>query len=228
MLIDYLTLMFELAVGFIGLLISVRIIGRRQLSQVTPFDFVSAVTLGEIVGNVPYSKEVNWLKMIVAIAFWTLLSFLMEIISIKFIRIREVISGTPAVVIENGKIQYQVMKKEKIDFNELLSLLRQKDIFSVQEVHYAFIENNGIMTVLKKNNQSNQNASQKPPALTLPVIVDGQILKNNLTLLNITEDEVKQLLVQHGLAESRQVMYAEYDNQTFYFQLYDEGEVQRS
>ena len=82
MLKEYLMLTFELTIGFIGLLISVRIVGRRQLAQVTPFDFVSAVTLGEIVGSVLYIEEANWLMMVYGIAVWTLLSYLM--VSLRF------------------------------------------------------------------------------------------------------------------------------------------------
>lgn len=230
MLQDYLTMMFELAVGFFGLLISVRIIGRRQLSHVTAFDFVSAVVLGEIVGNVPYSNDINWFKMITAIAFWTLLTYMMEIISVKSMRARQLVAGTPAVVIKEGKIQFDVMKKEKLDFNELLSLLRQKDIFSIQEVHYAFVENNGIMTVLpKETNQPNQTSSggkkSKEPAqppLTLPIIVDGEILQKNLELFKMTEEDVQKLLIKHGLAKPKQVLYAEYDRSKLFFQLYND------
>lgn len=221
----YIKLTFELLVGFIGLIISVRVIGRRQMQQVTPFDFVSAVVLGEIVGNILYDHETHWYHMLYGIFIWTLFSYLLEVINSKSLSLRKVISGTPSIIIDHGIIKYDVMKKEKIDFNELLSFLRQKDVFSVTEVLYAFVETSGAVSVMKKSQYeqpTREDMKVKTPEnnLNLAVICDGQLIKDNLNLLNITEDWVLNQLKSHGITDSSSVLYAEYDSKKFYYQPY--------
>lgn len=218
-------LTFELIIGCIALIISVRIIGRRQLQQITPFDFVFAIVLGEILGNLLYDPNTPWYYMIYAVLVWTILSYLIEIINVKSFKIRTIIEGVPALIIKEGQIQYDVMKKEKIDFNELMALLRQKDIFSLQEVQYAFIETNGALSVLKKSSYQTPNRSdlqiQKPEeSLSLMVILDGEIMKNNLTLLQLSENWLMQKLKEHQIPSIKAVLYAEWHQGQFYYQLF--------
>lgn len=217
-------LTIELFFGFIGLLIAVKIIGKRQVHQVSPFDFVSAVVLGELLGNAIYSKDTTIFHIIYALALWTLLLFLIEKITQKSIKFRTIVEGTPKLVIKNGLIDYDVLKKEKLSFDELLSELRHRGAFSIREVKYAIMEPSGIITVIKKSAytqsiNSQQNAKHISSSLSLPLIMEGQILTNNLTALGHDEKWLIDIIKNQNIQSLNDILYAEFsEKEGFYYQ----------
>ncbi len=211
-----LDLSLELFFGFIALLIAVKIIGRRHVQQVSPFDFISAIVMGELLGNAIYD-ETNIFYVFYAIALWALLLFVIEKITQKSHRFRNIIEGSPVLVIKRGMVDFEVLRKEKLDFTELLSLLRNKDVFSVREVEYAIVEPSGIITVIKKapyecvSRMDLQIPASSSP-INLAVILDGKPDINNLKLLGFDEDWLKKMLSEHNVLSCGDVMYAEWNN----------------
>lgn len=208
-----LDLSLELFFGFIALLVAVKIIGRRHVQQVSPFDFISAIVMGELLGNALYDQT-SIFYVVYAIALWALLLFAIEKLTQKSHGFRKVIEGSPILIIKKGKIDYEVLKKERLDFNELLSLLRNKDIFSVREVEYAIMEPNGIITVIKKTPydsvvKSDFGIKEPPVPLNLAVVLDGKVDKNNLCLLGFDEQWLKERLKEQQILDITNVMYAE-------------------
>ncbi|NLT98973.1 MAG: DUF421 domain-containing protein [Christensenellaceae bacterium] len=217
-------LTIELLFGFIGLLIAVKIIGKRQVRQISPFDFVSAVVLGELLGNAIYNMETNILHILYGLAVWTVLLVLIEKIVQKSTKARMMIEGSPKLVIKNGQVDYQVLKKEKLDLLELTSLLRGQNTFSIREIEYAIIEPNGVITVIKKPEyqsvvKSDMNIAAPPARITLPLILDGKVDYNNL---QAAEKDVKWLeknLKKQNISRIEDVIYAEWNqNDGFYAQ----------
>jgi len=205
----------ELFFGFIALLLAVKIIGRRHVQQISPFDFISAIVMGELLGNAIYD-DTSILFVVYAIALWALLLFVIEKLTQKSHKFRNVIEGSPILIIKKGIIDYSVLKNEKLDFTELLSLLRNKGIFSVREVEYAIVEPSGIITVIKKTpyeivTKSDLSVQAPPAPINLPVILDGKIDKNNLKLLGFDEQWLKKMLLEQSITGIASVMYAEWN-----------------
>ena len=208
-------LTLELVFGFIALMVAVKIIGRRHVQQISPFDFISAIVMGELLGNTIYD-ETNIFYVIYAIAVWALLLYVIEKITQKSHRFRNIIEGSPVLVIKKGKVDFDVLKKEKLDFTELLSLLRNKEIFSVREVEYAIVEPSGIITVIKKAPyeavlRSDLHIESPPSSLNLAVILDGRPDLYNLKLLGFDETWLKQRLSEQNIFNYSDVMYAEWN-----------------
>jgi len=214
----FIQLTVELLFGFIGLLIAVKIIGKRQVQQVSPFDFVSSVVLGELLGNAIYNTDTTIFHILYGIAVWTLLLFCIEKIVQKSHKARIVVEGTPKLIVKNGMIDYQVLKKEKLDFAELTSLLREKEVFSIREVEYAILEPNGIITVIKKPPYENVkkmdiDISGKKAVLNLPLIIEGKVDKNNLSAIGYDQKWLIQKLKQHNVSNIADVLYAEWNQE---------------
>jgi uncharacterized membrane protein YcaP (DUF421 family) len=208
-------LTIELIFGFIALLLAVKIIGRRHVQQISPFDFISAIVMGELLGNAIYSDETTIFYIIYAIAVWALLLYIIEKLTQKSHKFRNVIEGSPILIIKKGMIDFNVLKKEKLDFTELLSLLRNKGIFSVREVEYAIVEPSGIITVIKKApydsvNKSDLGLQPPPSSINLPVVLDGKIDFNNLKVLGFDEEWLSQRLLEQNITSVSNVMYAEW------------------
>lgn len=208
-------LTIELIIGFFALLIITKILGKTQINQITPFEFISSLVLGELVGNAIYDKDVNTFYILYAVFLWALLLYIIEVITQKFKGTRSFFEGKPSILIRNGQIDFNELKKEKLDINELQSLLRSKDIFSIREIQYAILETNGSISVLKKSKYDNPtnedlNLSEKPIYLPVTLILDGEILWDNVQACGFDEKWLKKQLHTNKISKIKQVFYAEW------------------
>jgi uncharacterized membrane protein YcaP (DUF421 family) len=208
-------ILLELIIGYIALFILTKIMGKTQITQITPFDFISALILGELVGNAVYDNEIKLSKVIFAIVVWGLLIFLTEIITQKKKGLRKLLEGEPSIVIRKGKIDYQVLKKAHLDINQLQHLLRSKDVFSIQECEYAIIETDGSISVLKKPSfasvtAKDMNLPLSPVTLPVTLILDGEIEEDNLQMISWNREQLLREIKQHGMESEKDVLYAEW------------------
>ncbi|WP_207653854.1 DUF421 domain-containing protein [Tepidibacter mesophilus] len=208
-------LTIELIIGFFVLLMITKVLGKTQISQITPFEFISALVLGELVGNAIYDEDINIFYILYAVFLWALLLYIIELITQKFKGSREFFEGKPSIIIRNGQIDFKELKKEKLDINELQSLLRAKDIFSIREIQYAILETNGAISVLKKskyNNPTNEdlNLSEKPAYLPVTLILDGEILWDNVKTCGFDEKWLNKQLHTSRVSKIKEILYAEW------------------
>ncbi|RIX59253.1 DUF421 domain-containing protein [Paenibacillus nanensis] len=204
----YLHLTIKLLVGFVVLFIVTKFIGGRELRQLNVFDFISAIVLSELVGNVLYQEEVNAIQMSYAILFWTGLIYLIDKITLKFHNTRKLLDGESELVIEEGIIDRKVLSQHRLELSELLGMLREKDIFSIREVRFAFIEPDGNVSVVK--GEKIQYGSGDLGSLPAPLIMDGKLVKKSLTRLEKNEDWLRHELLKKSIHDFQEVFYAEY------------------
>ncbi|QXM05405.1 DUF421 domain-containing protein [Crassaminicella indica] len=205
----------ELIVGFIALFIIMKILGKRQLSQITPFDFISALVLGELLGNAIYDKETDILHVLFAMSLWGLLMFVIELITQKFMKTRALLEENPSILIRKGKIDRNELKKNKLDINEFLNLLRQKDVFSIREIEYVILESDGKISILKKSDyttptRKDLNLPAKPVYLPITLISDGVVLWDNVRASGFNENWLKAQLEAQNIKKFEDVFYAEW------------------
>lgn len=135
--------------------------------------------------------EIQTRYIFIVFTIFVFLIYLSAFISLKSEKARKLVAGDPTVVIENGKILEHNMKKMRYTLDYLNQQLRQKDIFSIDEVHYALVENNGLLSVKKKEQHLNitrkdLNIYKSEIKLPVELIMDGEILKDNFTENNIS------------------------------------------
>jgi len=205
----------ELSIGFVALLIMTRLLGKMTLSQITPFDFISALILGELVGNAIYDKDIKIGSILFAITIWGALIFITEWCTRKLPRTRKFLEGKPSIVIKNGHLDRQEMKKNRVDINQLQSLLRQKDVFSIREVAYAILETEGTVTVLRKPEYeaptiSDLKLKQKPVYLSVTFISDGKVDWENVKKAGFNEEWLLKTLRNHHIDRYKEVFYCEW------------------
>jgi uncharacterized membrane protein YcaP (DUF421 family) len=212
---EFIQMMTKLFIGFILLFFFIRIAGHKIIGQFTPFHFIAAIVLSELLGNAVYESSISIMEILLAIAFWGGLLFLIEFIFQKSLFLREKLEGDPAIVIRNGQIDYRQLKKSRMNINQLQSLLRQSEIFSIREVAFALIEPNGSISVLKKSAyQKTTLEDLKLPnhAVYLPVtlIRDGELMKENLQAANKDEQWLNNELKKKGIEKFEDVLFAEW------------------
>lgn len=206
---------YDTVFGFVALFILTKVLGKTQITQLTAFDFISAVILGELVGNALFDEKAGIPEIAFVVILWGVLLYSTEIISQKFKSTRRLIEGEPAIIIYNGKLIRDTMKKNKLDINQLQNLLRAKNVFSISEVEYALLETNGTVSVLKKSayqspTKSDMKIAPQEVNLTTTLINDGEIIYDNLKEKNLTEEWLLEQLEEQNFQRVEDVFYAEY------------------
>jgi uncharacterized membrane protein YcaP (DUF421 family) len=167
------------------LFITTKIIGKKQISELSFFEYVAGITIGSIAGEVVTGLENNMYHGALAIIVFGLATFLSNYFSIKSKKFSDFVEGKGTVVIKDGKILENNLKKEQYTIDELSALLRQKDIFKFADVEFAVLEPRGTLsTLLKKENRpltpkdlQMKMAEEKEPQT---IIMDGSILDESL------------------------------------------------
>ncbi|MFD1017889.1 DUF421 domain-containing protein [Thalassobacillus hwangdonensis] len=223
---DYIDILKETLFGFIALFFLTKVLGKSQITQITAFDFIAALVLGELVGNALFDPEVGVLQIGYAVLLWGVLIYVTEIITEKFKKTRAILEGKPSIVIHNGKIIKQQLKKSKLDINQLQHLLRSKEVFSFQEVAFAILETDGTVSVLKNSlNQTPSKGDFNMPAASVPLptllISDGEVLWDNLKEAGLDKRWLMDQLHRQEIEKYKEVLVAEYKKgEALYVQTY--------
>ncbi|MGF7536271.1 DUF421 domain-containing protein [Bacillus mexicanus] len=226
---NYLSVAVELVCGLGILFIILKLLGKTQFSQISPFDFISALILGELVGNAVYDQEIKIKIIIFASLLWGVLIYLIEFVTQKIKSSRKFLEGEPNIVIRKGVLQYKVMEKNKMDINQLQSLLRQVGSFSIQEVEYAILETNGMVSVLPKSDfdkPTNKDLQVPSKSVSLPItlIIDGEIIRDNLKEAGVDEQWLTEELKKKNVGKAEDVLFAEWNkNKPLYTVTYEES-----
>lgn len=154
---DMMMYALKLTLGLIGVLIILRLMGKKELAQITPLDFVYALILGGIIEESLYDATVSVYEMLFSIFFWALLIFVLEKFALKSRRFKTLAQGDPVILINDGQLNAEVMEKNNMDVDEVRMLLRLKGVFSLSKVKYAILEESGGLSVM-------QYAGEEPPS----------------------------------------------------------------
>jgi uncharacterized membrane protein YcaP (DUF421 family) len=162
-----------------------KILGKKQISELSFFEYVSGITIGSIAGEAITGLEKNMFQGMIAIIIFSLATLLADILALKSKSFRDFIEGRGTVFIKDGKVLEENLKKEKYSVDELSALLRQKDIYRVTDVEFAVLEPRGTLSaLLKKENRplTPKDLQMKVPNEKEPqtVIMDGSILDEAL------------------------------------------------
>lgn len=170
----------------IVLMVMTRLLGKKQISEISFFEYVSGITIGSIAGEVIMGLERNIGHGILAIVIFALITLLVDTISLKSKKFRDIVEGTGTIIIKDGKVMEDNLKKEKYSIDELESLLRQKNVFSMADVEFAILEPKGDLSVLlKKENRpltsKDMNLKVANDKVPQTVIMDGSIINDALS-----------------------------------------------
>jgi uncharacterized membrane protein YcaP (DUF421 family) len=196
---------FFRSVGAIVMLYLVaRIIGKKQISQLTFFEYIFGITLGELAGFMSTDIEANYLHGIVALVTWFVFAYLFEVMTMKSITFRNLFEGKGTLMIRDGKVLEDNLKKERFTGDELMESLRKKGVFSLADVEFALLEPSGDLSVLvKKENQpltpNNLGIKVDPQPEPQMVINDGEIMDEPLATLGFTRVWLKTELDKQGI-----------------------------
>lgn len=202
--------------SFFALIFFIRLIGKQQVAQLTFFDYVVGITIGSIAATLSVQVNENTLATLVGMITWTVLAILLAVISMHNVWIRKVVSGEATVVIQNGRILEQNLKRIRIPIDELISELRTQGVFNIADVEFALFEPGGKISVQKNS----QKQPVTPNDLHMPtqydglptnLVIDGVVLIDALRSLKLTKAWLQHQLQKQNVQNVEEVSLAQLD-----------------
>ncbi|MGB4438464.1 MAG: DUF421 domain-containing protein [Sedimentibacter sp.] len=184
------------------LLAAMRIMGKGELGELQPFDLVVSLMLAELAVMPMEDLGAPMVHGFIAIAVIMFLQCFISYVSLKSNSARKIICGTPTIIIDHGKFNTKDMNKLRINVNDVLGQMRLKGYCNIEDIDYLIMETNGEMSIIAPEEYPGTRCERIPIA----TILDGQIMKNNLSKYNISLDDLQEELKKNNL-KPKQVLY---------------------
>ena len=208
------------------LFILTRLLGKRQVSQLSTFEYITGLSIGNLAAYLSLDTENHWSLGLIAISVWVAFSLAIEWIQLKSKRGRDLIDGKATVLIKNGKILEKNLRKERTTSDELLEMLRRNNVFNIDTVEFAILDTSGELNVLlKKEHQpltpKDIGLAVTPETAPMTVIMDGKVLADSLKKVGLNENWLNAKLKQLGTSHEH-IYLAQVDSQNkLYLDPYD-------
>ena len=228
----YLTIAIKLMFGLIGLLAVTRLLGKKEMSQVTPFDFIYALVLGGILEEGIYDQKVSVLQILFSICLWGIFIYIIEVCALKRDSMKKLLKGQPSLIIRNGEIDMKQMKKNHLDLEQVRTMLRKQGVFTLREVRDLYLEPAGEISVKLHTNAGSVtpdllglNPGDESPSIL--VIEEGQIKEEELQSVKKSKEWLLEELQKKNYAIEN-ILYGEWsETDGFYIQLYPKNNIQK-
>jgi uncharacterized membrane protein YcaP (DUF421 family) len=187
------------------LFVLTRLLGKRQVNALSPFEYITGITIGGLAASIPLNTDGTWHLGIISLIVWVLVALGMEFLQLRSKKIRGWINGKTTVLIKDGKVLEENLKKERITIDELMAQLRKRSIFHISDIEIAVIEPDGnINAFVYRENQpiTPKMLGLKVAKEEIPyvVIADGIILDGELAKRGLTREWIQAELQKRGIA----------------------------
>ncbi|MDO5557272.1 MAG: DUF421 domain-containing protein [Clostridia bacterium] len=213
---DFLKILYLSSGSVIVLFILTKIMGNKEMAQLTMFDYIVGITIGSIAAEMATSLENSFTEPLIAMIVYAIFTVLISFISTKSIRARKFLTGISLILLDNGKLYKSNFKKAKLDINEFLVECRTKGYFNLSDIQTAILEPNGKLSILPVNlkrpataEDLNLNPSQEK--ITTQIVIDGRIIEDNLKALGFDKKWLFKELKKQGFKDEKNIFLALYN-----------------
>jgi len=199
--------------SFFVLFILTRLMGKKEISQLDVFTFITAITIGNIAASITTAKTLDIGDGIIGLIGWAVLTIIMGYLSLKSKTARRVILGEPIILIRQGKIMENALKKARLDTEQFQGMLRNENIYSLKDVEYAIFEIDGSLSIMKsKDVKTKKNKTWKKTLLfptSTAVVSDGEVNEDALSDLSLDKKWLMAQLDRVGIKSISDVFFVE-------------------
>lgn len=204
--------------SLIILFVATKMIGKKQVSELSLFDYVIGISIGNFAAEMTINTEVPFLYGVIAVFVFGFIALLVSWITMKNIKLRRLLIGKPNILVERGKLLEANFRKTKYDIHDFLEQCRISGYFDVSQIEYAVVEANGKLSILPKAEYQpvtpkDMNLKVNPTRLVANIIVDGHIMENALKDMHKDEEWLKKELKIKGYTSYDSILLATLDAQ---------------
>jgi len=217
-MMEYANVLIRTVLAFVTLFVVARLLGKQQLSQLTFYEYITGITMGDIAASIAIDAGRSPLYYMLALVAFAILTLGTGVITEKSRPLRKLIEGEPVVLVHNGKILEHNMAKSGYNMENLMMQLRERDAFDIREVEFAIAETDGYLTVLKKSQNrpvtpADLGIDTKYEGIPSEIIVDGQVIHQNLKQNHLDEAWLIARLQSMGYNSPQEIPYASLDSE---------------
>ncbi|MBH5320182.1 DUF421 domain-containing protein [Paenibacillus sp. GSMTC-2017] len=201
---EWIQIVLRTMAAIVILFIMTKVLGKRQISELSLFEYITGISIGNIAAYVSLDLDNLWFLGIVSLIVWVSVSVGIELLTLKSKKIRDVVDGKGTVLIRDGRLFRDKMKKERITLDELLNQLRKKDVYRVADVEFAIMEASGEVNVLLKKelqpitpDMLGWRMSEERAPYSL--VMDGQVIEEELKDSGHNKEWLNHELGRHNL-----------------------------
>jgi len=221
---DYITILARTIIFYLLILVIFRLMGKREIGELSILDLVVFIMIGELAVVAIERPNVRIFHAILPMVILMIIQLVMAIISLKSKKFRNLVEGKPSIIINRGKIDEVAMRKQRYNFDDLMTQLREKDIRSIADVEFAILESSGSLSVIEKLEDPKKPKNPiKNGDITIPLILDGNIEEENLKRINKTNLWLRQELKKRGYRDVKRISFCSFENEKFFIDLKDEN-----
>ncbi|CAM3820201.1 DUF421 domain-containing protein [Mesobacillus zeae] len=213
---QYLVVAFRTLLLYSLILLIFRLMGKREVGELSLLDLVVFIMIGEIAGMAIEEPDVPLIRSILPILLLVGIQLLLAFISLKSKWFRDTIDGRPSIIIKKGKIDEKEMRRHRYNFDDLLLQLREKDFPDISEVEYAILETSGKLSVFPKGEDGIEGG------LPVPLVVDGVAIAENLKRIEKSKKWLLQKLSEKGYHDIEKISICSYHNGKFFIDIDNE------
>lgn len=215
---DILDIILRAVLSLLVLFLVTRMMGKKQISQLTFFDYVIGISIGSLAAEMAATDEVPYQHALTAIVIYGLIAWLISLITNKSIRARRFFTGHAYLLINHGQILEKNLGRVKYDINDLLSEARNAGYFNIADIEYALLETNGKISFLPKPDRQpptlgDLQIQKEADGLVANVIIDGKLMAENLKFTGLDESWLRKELKRQHVSSFSDVILATIDPQ---------------
>ena len=203
---NYLFLVFKISAIFFTLIILLRILGKREVGELSIFDLVVLLIIADV-ASLGIDNDEFFIPSFICLGVLVILQKILSYILLHNAKYRSLIDGDPTIIVKDGNLLLENMKKEHYTIDDLIAQMRLEHIMDISEIKLAILETNGTLSVFRYS-QFNE--------LRLPIITSGNIIEENLIYFNLDKADIRILLNDNNL-DIKKILYASYGNGCLYF-----------
>ncbi|WP_221566197.1 DUF421 domain-containing protein [Alkalihalobacillus sp. TS-13] len=198
------------------IIIVFRLMGKREIGQLSIVDFVVSIMIAEMAVISIESPEKPMMQSLLGIGVLLILQVFFAFVSLKSEKMRHIIDGKPSVIIDRGQIDETQMKKQRYNFDDLLIQLRENGVNKISDVEFAILEPTGKLSVIKKEEEENED-DPGSNLFPLPLVLDGKIQEQHLKRLGKTELWLRQELKKLGFRDLKKISFCSLEADGIFF-----------
>ncbi len=201
------------ALLYILVVVTMRLMGKRQIAQLEPFELVIAIMIAELAVIPMQDRDIPLINGIIAIMTLLFIQVTFSVLSLRSLNFRSFLDGRYSLIIANGVIQEKEMRKARYNLDELLEQLRQKSVFNLGDVEFAILETSGELSVLLKSQErtvrpKDMQVETNYEGLPMVFIMDGQVMQSELAKAELSEAWLRSELEKNGVKTPGDVLIA--------------------
>ncbi|MDQ0207464.1 DUF421 domain-containing protein [Alkalicoccobacillus murimartini] len=196
------------AIVFFMILFFFRLTGKKDIGEISVLDIVVTLLIVDIAVIMIEDTNIPILKGLAPVLLLFAIQYTFSRLSLKNQKFRDIVDGRPVLIIREGELQQENMKKQSYNLDDVLLQLRTKDIFDIREVEYALLETSGALSVYKKGDQY---------PFSLPFILDGMVQEEHLSILGKSSDWLKKELEARGYSNFEDVFYCGFTKEKYLY-----------